>query len=796
MIRRLLLAAIIVALAIGVGACYGDQERDYSWFLKQLYDLDALTRLEPGNTCAQASSYDRASKYDAATGQYINWSANGDAGQYISVDPQTGEALMADLKGPGCIFRIWSANPQGKIRFYLDGATKPSYEYDFAQLFLGNIYPFVVPMVWNRAKMIDHLDRGGNPASDCFLPIPYAKSCRVTADKAHGQYYHVGYQTYAPGTKVVTFHLPLSDKEKAALEIVRAKWLACGEDPQRSAKSEVTRKTITVAPGATGVLADLKGPGHVRAFSAKIVDRDVLQNRSVLLRFYWDGSAAPSVDTPFSEFFGESYGNPNYKSLPLGFTDGMGYCYWRMPYQKSAKLTAVNQGSKPVKIEYTILTDATAGKDELYFHAKWRRDKISSVFEYPMVEATGRGNFVGDALFVDNVLGGWWGEGDEKSYVDGEKFPSMFGTGSEDYFGDAWGIHYFVNPTHGCPNSHDRIQCCYRWHISDHIPFTKSLRFTIENYAAFADVKNDYSSVAYWYQPEQASDFFTSTSLSDRAPLPSVIVGGATEAESAVREPDGAIAEIAGDEFSMGKALKLAGPRDTSYRIPINVAQAGKCVIEAYSKPGVAAPVEMTVQGKPVAPKVQMPAGINTITIRKTTDADVTIDYFTVKLFVNLVKEWVVVGPFPNPDTKTSLATDYGPEDGVDLAKSYTGKGGAEVKWQTAKSGVDGILDFTAVFTDHENAVTYAAVIVTSPDDRKTDLLLGSDDGVRVWLNGKEVWNNPVDRGVSIDEDRVTVEIKKGDNVLIFKVAQGAGGWGLAARVEDPDETLTYSVPK
>jgi hypothetical protein len=794
MFRAVAVTALVAWALTASAPCLGQQERDYTWFLGKLYDLDALTRVEPGQRCAQASSYDRASKYDAEKDQYVNWGANGDAGQYISVDPNTNEALMADLKGPGCIFRIWSANPQGKIRFYLDGDTKPTYEFDFAKMFKGEIDPFLPPLVWNRAKMMEGLDQGGNPASDCFLPIPYAKSCRVTADRAHGQYYHIGYQTYAPGTKVKSFHLPLTAAERAALDKVREKWTNCGVDPQPAGDAKTIKKSVSVAAGKEAVLAELTGPATIRQFRAKLDNEKARLNRAVLLRFYWDGSSQPSVDAPLGEFFGESYGEPDYKSLPLGVIDGMGYCYWRMPFKKSARLVAVNQGEEPVTIDYEVATrSGPVAAEALYFHAKWRREKTSEHFDYPFVECTGKGNFVGDALFVDNVLGGWWGEGDEKSFVDGEKFPSMFGTGSEDYFGDAWGIRYFVNPTHGCPNSHDRIQCCYRWHIADCVPFTKSDKFTIENYAAFADTKNDYSSVAYWYQAEPSSDFFKPTTLADRAPLPPVIVRGVTEAETASRVvPMGA--EVVEDmACSMGKALRIGG---SSLRLPIQVPDAGKYTIEAYAGPGKPSPLGLFVNGNPVGDKVKLAAGINTLELRKPEEGPAQLDYLVITPWRNFIRDWIVIGPFPNPDAKTGLATDYGPEDRIDTSRTLKGKDGKDVKWRPARPNPEGVLDFVGIFPDHDDAVCYAATIVTSPDDRDETLLLGSDDGVRVWLNGKLVWDNPVQRGVVIDQDHIPVKLTKGENTLLIKVEQGGGGWGLAARFADPDEALTYSMPK
>ena len=129
----------------------------YKDFIKQLTDLDRLIRPQPGVQAGLFSSWDR--------GSLQVWGANGDAGNYLRVE-ENGEAVMVDVDGPGCIYRIWSANPQGRIRIYLDGAQNPTFDWDFNELFKGTIAPFAKPFVWQRE------DRR---ASDCYLPIPFAK---------------------------------------------------------------------------------------------------------------------------------------------------------------------------------------------------------------------------------------------------------------------------------------------------------------------------------------------------------------------------------------------------------------------------------------------------------------------------------------------------------------------------------------------------------------------------------------------------------------------------------------------
>ncbi|MFH2000463.1 MAG: hypothetical protein ABIK28_12325, partial [Planctomycetota bacterium] len=126
-----------------------DEELNLCHFLKKLYDLDSLPHLEEEISSDQTSSYNRLSRYNPDTDSYSEWYAGEDHGHYIRTIEETGEAVMADLKGPGCITRIWSADPKGRIRFYLDGRITPL-DFSFADLCSGKIHPFEPPLVWRQ----------------------------------------------------------------------------------------------------------------------------------------------------------------------------------------------------------------------------------------------------------------------------------------------------------------------------------------------------------------------------------------------------------------------------------------------------------------------------------------------------------------------------------------------------------------------------------------------------------------------------------------------------------------------
>jgi len=837
------IASIVLVLSIAattanvhaIGRDLKQPVRDYCWFLNRLVDLDGLPFLEKGLTCKQFSSYDRKSRYDAATGKYVGWDANKDWGNYLRIEGK--EAVMAEMKGPGCICRIWSANPQGEIRFYLDGDKEPTFAMDFADLFSGEIYPFVPPFVWQRRDA-----KGNARASHCYLPIPYAKSCKVTVYPRVDMYYHIGYQTFPPGTKVETFHLKLKRNERATLRRVRkilrnafdASTMSteAGKaevklsidrkdkvppDPQGRLLQRYRRPRALIAPGEAVIVAEMKGPGIVTSFKARLVSKDPQAFRRVLLRVYWDGEERPSIEAPLCDFFGSSFGPTIYHSLPMGKTSKWFYSYWRMPFRKSACFEIVNEGPRPAQVYCRFAWHkARLPENTAYFHAKWRRDPYSKDFDYPFLECTGRGRFVGVAHFIHNIAGGWWGEGDEKVYVDGEKFPSTFGTGSEDYYGDAWGIRWFSNPYAGCPYSSNNSfaagqeQSCYRWHIADFIPFERSFKITIENYSAKTGPdhpKNDYSSVAYWYQMPGGSDFFRPYPVSERL-VRVAAPKEAIEAESVAERgalPKGVSilkAEESDDPLSGGAALRIVGQVGDTFDLPLEIP-----VAQAYR---IAAKTVAPTNGRfvilkndwPIGDKVFLKKGVNPLAIRltwKPNDAEreeVVLDYFELIPYRKYVTKWLVIGPFDNAGRK-GFDRVYPPEKEFKRNAVYDGAGGKKIRWREVGTNPrTGLVALSDLYSPSQNTVAYAICTVTSPRDQTMDLFAGSDDSIKIWLNGELVWNKRADRGYREDEDHLKVHLKKGVNTILVKVDNGGGPTGFGLRIADPQETLKYGLPK
>jgi hypothetical protein len=276
-------------------------------------------------------------------------------------------------------------------------------------------------------------------------------------------------------------------------------------------------------PGETVILADLPGPGIVTHLWVTIAANEYGWPRLLRLRVYYDGSAEPSVDAPIGDFFAVGHGfERSVKSLMIrDSSEGRARnSYWPMPFRKSCRITVTNEGRRRVaNLYYHVdwekvpsLPPTTA-----YFHARYRQALPAPADGKPYVflDVKGHGFYVGTVLSVVQAEAGWFGEGDEHFFVDGEKTASIEGTGSEDYFNDAWGLHVEDGPYTGVPVAEGTglgsRMTAYRWHLTDPVPFTKSLYFEIEHkgwtFKADGSVKSAFgervdlmSSVAFWYQ--------------------------------------------------------------------------------------------------------------------------------------------------------------------------------------------------------------------------------------------------------------------------------------------------------
>jgi hypothetical protein len=291
--------------------------------------------------------------------------------------------------------------------------------------------------------------------------------------------------------------------------------------------------SVIIQPGATYTLADIEGPGAIQSMwlSGDIACKGPL-SRFYILRIYWDGQETPAVECPCNDFFACGWGEfAQVNSSPVAVNPDRGYnCFWVMPFRKSCRITLENRHHEPMvhfyQINYT-LTDVP--EDAAYFHAQFRRTNPLP-YKQPCVivdGVKGHGHYVGTALSWGTNNNGWWGEGEIKFFVDGDgEFPTVCGTGTEDYFGGAYcwlvngqyvtystpflGMHQVINPD-GAVRSQQRFSM-YRWHVMDPIRFESDLRVTIQalgwrDGGRYLALQDDVASVAYWYQALPASAF-------------------------------------------------------------------------------------------------------------------------------------------------------------------------------------------------------------------------------------------------------------------------------------------------
>ena len=515
-------------------AAPAEQTLSYRDLVNRMIDLEQVAVLpEAGETCKQWASWDRSSRYDPETGKYVNWAANNDGPQFIRHEGD--RVVMAEMEGPGCIWRIWSARAEaGHVKIYLDGADQPAVDLPFVNYFSGNTAPFNYPMLsYNLADL-------GCSGQNLYIPIPYQKSCKIVADPGWGRYYQFVYTTYPDGTRLPTFGTDLAAENADALKKINDFFAnSLGTDPAGNrAGQQIESGTELIAAGEA-ISLELQGPRAITAMRAKLdlADREdeMAAMRQLVVKITWDGQEEPAVWCPLGDFCGTAPGVNPYDSLVTGMTENGGRALWYMPFAESALVEIVNEGDVDRQFNYEIVhAPLSRSFDGLgHFHCKWHRDTVQLPEDrwpdWPMLNTEGRGRFCGVMLHVWNPRGGWWGEGDEKFFVDGEKFPSTFGTGSEDYFGYAW-CHpgLFQRPYH-CQTmtmGNRGHQSLLRWQLVDNVPFQKSFEGTIEKYYRTEERGTLYACVACWYlapggldpyQPvpvDQRHDYYVSPSLS------------------------------------------------------------------------------------------------------------------------------------------------------------------------------------------------------------------------------------------------------------------------------------------
>ncbi|MBR2400745.1 MAG: DUF2961 domain-containing protein [Tidjanibacter sp.] len=488
----------------------------FKGLLEEMVSDDEMTRFPSEEyTQHQASSYDRRS---VTPDDPENWFRNDDGWGYERFENKENrlEKVIFEEDNPGVITRIWLTSfgsTNTVIRFYFDGAFSPQWtvsSFDLQQ-FTGD----------TGVKLGDGLVQPGNNwirGSVLYLPIPYSTSCKITIEEltddpySTSRYYHINYRRYRKDARVETFSKNLLVANKSKIKSVNEALL--NPAPRVNSTYENAMKL------SSGEQKGFELPSGTRAISQLKVSltsdahNTALLLDSIIVKATFDSNK--TVELPLSELAGVGIGGYYQKSMRYT-SDGKGSMSvrWMMPYQSEAKIEYCNISSQEINVASSVsLADYSWDARSLYFHARHKEEKGVTVkfwydyangYEWNFTRISGgRGVYVGDIYTICSPNSDWNGEGDEKIWVDGEEFPSHYGTGVEDYFSFC-GYFRFNAPQSGEPrldepkfkgnNTH------YRCRFLDKIPFSQSLYFDLEMQGM--ECLCDLANTVFWYGDAQ-----------------------------------------------------------------------------------------------------------------------------------------------------------------------------------------------------------------------------------------------------------------------------------------------------
>lgn len=519
--RRVFLYSLVTALffvASSSGIVASQRHEDlaepvtFASLLNEMVDRDVLPK-KPIHSyrLGQASSYDRV-----PTSPSERWYANRDGSGFVRSEINHGrtERVLMDEKGPGAIVRFWSTYltwefNDGILRFYFDGADTPQIEGRLSQIIHGSHLVEGV-LAQNTGEFLEnnHVLSGRN----LYLPLPYADCCKITYEGTDTPlYYAINFRRYADGTTVRTFSMEDLKQHASELASVQRELDRNIPAPEESELLSAQKKTIQPGQSST---ASLHGTRAIRQIMVVIDAEDEMQAlRSTVFEIKFDGEQ--TVWAPVGDFFGTGYVISPYESRYHTVTlDGRMLCRWVMPFQTSAEITIHNHGIQPITLKELAVHHTPWQWDDrsLYFYAAWRlypQCLSARGRDTNYVTIRGQGKYIGDSLAIFKGVTGsepqpWWGEGDEKIYIDGESFPSQFGTGTEDYYGYAWvGCKTFSQPFLSQPRAQANrgrgLTVNSRWRSLDAIPFNSSLKLDMEIWHWAKGVTVDYAPTTFWY---------------------------------------------------------------------------------------------------------------------------------------------------------------------------------------------------------------------------------------------------------------------------------------------------------
>lgn len=491
MLRFMALAAALLAAACDARAWQPTGS------LRELYDDGLLPLLRPGVRMASFSSYDRTGGNN-----------DGFSGEYSRLREENGDSVIAEMAGPGCIYRLWTTHAVGEedglldrrgehIRVYLDGSAEPALDVPLQSLFDNSLERFPKPLAGR-----------GIGGFYSYIPIPYRKSCKVVIEGLGVRFYQLNYATFPTDAGVETFRMGMTGGEREMLGRAVALW----NDPPGALKNTGTPVEIPVAhqpagkePAPFSHTLRTDRPMLVHGMTLVGADAEALRRTRIEIDC---GAKTGPVSLPLDWFFGQPLNAGPFVSLLCGETGGV--CYNRVPFVFTGKCTLRLHGILPVGAVLTLFQSPAPEPPEAYGALAVQCNEslpAAPGAHHPLLRASGGGHLAGVLLATEGPHGlPFWLEGDDRWTIDGDL--RIHGTGSEDYFNCGWyALPGRLNgpaalPSHGFPVYGTTVNtmraAAYRWHFSDCVPFENSIDCVIEHGEANRHIA-DYRSAAYWY---------------------------------------------------------------------------------------------------------------------------------------------------------------------------------------------------------------------------------------------------------------------------------------------------------
>jgi hypothetical protein len=516
---------LIILVAIIFSSCNTDKVTLYS-LVEEMTDRENLSYFpQKQYTHRQFSSYNRASVSPDKEG----WYANFDMSHFLRVEENSGrrEFVMVDVDGPGAIVRWWMTfykAQNGVLRIYIDNDTTPVIKGAPNELLSGTLLtgPPLAVSVQAGAPLGE---AGRDYDHNLYVPIPFARHCKITYEcdslvlrydyegtrVPKGYYwpdvfYNIGYRAYAKNTEVESISFQKLKEAKPFLDKAGKTLL---NNQVNSSLNEDFEKLIL--PGDSLVIEFTQKQHAVNRLMVELEASNMPQAlRSSVLHATFDG--CQTIWVPIGEFFGAGYSlNPHKTWMNQRDEKGRMESFWVMPFREKCVLTIINYGTDKIRLKGLAgLATYKWNTNSMYFGASWHeyyhlktRNEKGSPFDLNYINIRGKGVYAGDQVTLFNNTYEWWGEGDEKIFVDGESFPSSFGTGSEDYYGYSFArqesfSHPFLSQPVGIGNMSWGVTINMRHRSLDAITFTSSVSSNIELWH-WASIYMNYALTTYYY---------------------------------------------------------------------------------------------------------------------------------------------------------------------------------------------------------------------------------------------------------------------------------------------------------